>query len=317
MLNHTRMILVSLPVEPEHQVRIRAAAQDCEIVFRAKDEILPDELARAEIIFGTLPPEMLKKAENLQWVHLNSAGADVYTRPGALDAQIALTNSVGAYGLTVSEHMLAMLFCMNRRFPEYVRNQEKNLWQSMGRVRSVEGAAILVLGLGNIGGDFARKVKALGAYTMGTKRTIGPLPEYMDELHTLAELDDLLPRADVVANCLPLTPETKGLFNEKRLLMMKKDALLINIGRGPSVDTDALLKVMNQGHLAGAALDVTDPEPLPADHPLWQQERVLITPHVAGFFHLPETKNRVVGIFCENLRRYLAGETMRNLVAHG
>ena len=186
----------------------------------------------------------------------------------------------------------------------------------MGQVKSVEGSVILILGLGNIGGDFARKVKVLGAYTIGVRRNIGDCPDYVDEMHPLSSLDDLLPRADVVAIALPLTPETKGMINEARLMKMKKDALLINVGRGPIVDTDALMKVMNAGHLDGAALDVTDPEPLPPDHPLWQQDRVIITPHVAGSFYLPETKNRVISVFLENLRRFQAGEQLKNLVEH-
>lgn len=311
-----RSILVTLSVTPAQRERILAAASGREVIFRVKEEVTPGELSAAEVIFGNLPPEMLAGAKGLKWLQLNSAGADAYTRPGTLAADVQLTTAVGAYGLTVSEHMLAMLLSMNRRLPEYERNQEAGLWRQAGAVRSVEGSTILTLGLGNIGGDFSRKVKALGAYTLGVRRSVGACPDYLDELHPLSDLDALLPRADVVAICLPLTEETRGLFDASRLARMKPGALLINIGRGPIVETDALLAALEAGRLGGACLDVTDPEPLPAGHPLWKAPRVMITPHVAGHFFLPETKNRVVAIFCENLARYQTGQPLRNRTAH-
>ena len=313
-MNEALKILVSLPVNEEQKKRIAAAAGDANVIFASQEEATDDMIAKAQVIFGNLPAAKLRGAKQLEWLQLNSAGADAYTRLGTLPDHVLLTNAVGAYGLAVSEHMLALLFAMNRRMMEYDKNQQACLWKAMGQVKSVEGSVILVLGLGNIGGDFARKVKALGAYTIGVRRNAGDCPDYVDEMHPLSKLDELLPRADVVAIALPLTEETRGLMNEERLLMMKKDALLINVGRGPIVDTGALLHVMEKGHLGGAALDVTDPEPLPADHPLWQQERVIITPHVAGSFYLPETKNRVISIFLENLQKYRAGEKLRNLV---
>jgi len=315
-MSEEMQILVSLPMNEDQKQRILSSAQGANVTFAPQAEVTDEMLQNAQIVFGNLPGEMLKKAPNLKWLQLNSAGADAYTKPGALDSRVLLTNAVGAYGLTVSEHMLSLLFAMNRRLMEYDQNQQKNLWQPMGQVKSVEGSVILTLGLGNIGGDFARKVKALGAYTIGVRRNTGDCPDYVDEMHPLSSLDDLLARADVVAIALPLTEETKGMMNEARLMNMKKDALLINVGRGPIVDTDALLQVVGAGHLGGAALDVTDPEPLPPDHPLWQQERVIITPHVAGSFYLPETKNRVITVFLENLKRYRAGEQLKNLVNH-
>ena len=309
-------LLVVLPVNEAQQARILEAAAGCRVIFEAPENVSADILGEADMIFGNLPVEMLPQAKNLKWLQLNSAGADAYVKPGLLKADTILTNAVGAYGLTVSEHMLAMLMSINRHLPEFHAYQQKNDWHPFGLMRSIEGSVILTVGLGNIGGDFARKVKALGAYTIGVRRNYQDCPEYMDEMHPLSALDELLPRADVVAIAAPLTAETKGLFNKARLDLMKDDAVLINIGRGPIVDTNALVEAMQEGKFSGVALDVTDPEPLPADHPLWQMERVMITPHVAGHFYLPETKNRVVGVCCDNIRRYLAGEKMRNQVAH-
>ena len=310
-------ILVFMPVNEAQKERILGAAGDAEIVFAPLGEVTDEMLKNARVVFGNLPAEMLKKAGALEWLQLNSAGADAYVKPGALAPSVKLTNAVGAYGLTVSEHMLSLLFAMNRRLMEYGRNQEKGLWQPMGQVKSVEGSTVLILGLGNIGGDFARKAKAMGAHILGVRRNIGECPDYVDEMHPLAHLDELLPWADVVAVVLPLSEETRGLLGRDRLLKMKKDALLINVGRGPIVDTNALVGVLQEGHLGGVALDVTDPEPLPADHPLWQMEKVIITPHVAGNFYLPETKNRIITVFLENLKRYEAGEALKNLVKRG
>ena len=310
-------LLVVLPVNEAQKARIEEAAAGCRVIFAAPEQVTSEVLEQADIIFGNLPVQMLPQAKNLKWLQLNSAGADAYVKPGLLKEDTVLTNAVGAYGLTVSEHMLAMLMSINRHLPEFHAYQQKNEWHPFGLMRSIEGSTILTIGLGNIGGDFARKVKALGAYTIGIRRNDQDCPDYVDEMHPLSALDDLLPRADVVAIVTPLTEETKGLFDEKRLNLMKDDAVLINVGRGPIVKTDALVDALAAGKFAGVALDVTDPEPLPADHPLWQMERVLITPHVAGHFFLPETKNRIVGVFCENMRRYLSDEQLRNQVAHG
>ena len=310
------LILVTVPINDAHRQRILSAAGDCPVIFGQPGEIPPEKWREAHILFGNAPKDFLKNAPRLKWMQLNSAGADAYVAPGILPDDALLTTAVGAYGLSVSEHMLTMLMSMNRHFPQYEINQTQGLWKEEGQVRSIEGSVILCLGCGNIGGDFARKVKALGAYTIGVRRNVGNCPDYFDEMHPFSALDELLPRADVAAISLPLTPETKHLLNEKRLMLMKKDATILNIGRGPIVDTEALLKVMGQGRLF-ACLDVTDPEPLPPDHPLWTQDRVLITPHVAGRFFLPETLNRIVGIFCDNLKAYLAGQSLRNIMPHG
>ena len=148
---------------------------------------------------------------------------------------------------------------------------------------------------------------------MGIRRTVREKPEYVDEMHTLDEMDELLPRADVVALSLPSGKDATGLMDERRLRLMKKGAILINVGRGKAIVTDALQRVCQEGHIS-AALDVTDPEPLPAEHPLWHTPNVFITPHISGFFHLPQTLDRIIKISSENLRRFVAGEQLLNIV---
>ena len=185
-------------------------------------------------------------------------------------------------------------------------------------MRTLVGATVLVAGAGHVGSAFAQLCKALGAgRTIGLKRTVNiPVPGF-DELFPLSELDRLLPQADVVALTLPHTPETDGMMDRARLSSMKEDAVLLSAGRGSVLDQDALVELMNGGHLWGAALDVTTPEPLPEDSPLWDVPNLLLTAHVAGGLRLPVTRENCVRLALENLRRYLAGEPLKNVVSRG
>lgn len=322
MDNLSKEILVTIPVSEEHKKYLEEKASSgtysCLFRYVPGKDVTAEDVARANVIIGNLPPAKLSGAENLEWMQLNSAGADQYTKPGVLPEGCALTNAKGAYGLAVSEHMLALVFDLIRRFNQYHRNQAEHLWQhkgsSMGSIISVEGSTVVVMGTGDIGGDFARKMKALGAYTIGIRRTNKDKPEYLDEQYTLEEVDQVLPRADIVAMVLPGGDATCHLMDERRLRLMKKGSYLINVGRGNAIDPKALLKVMNEGHLGGCGLDVTEPEPLPADDPLWDCGNVVITPHVAGNFFLQETFERIVRIAGGNLEAWANGRAFRNVV---
>ena len=171
-----------------------------------------------------------------------------------------------------------------------------------------------MLGLGDIGGDYARKCHALGAHVIGVRRTNRNKPDYLDEQHTMDDLDELLGRADIVAMVLPGGDATNHIMDERRLRLMKKGAYLINVGRGNAVDPEGLYKVLKEGHLGGCGLDVTEPEPLPADSPLWDLGNLVITPHVAGNFFLPETFERIIRIAGENLAAWANGTPYRNVV---
>ena len=183
-----------------------------------------------------------------------------------------------------------------------------------GNMVAVVSNGTAVLGLGDIGGDYARKVHALGAHVIGVRRTNRNKPDYLDEQHTMDDLDTLLGRADIVAMVLPGGSATNHIMDERRLRLMKKGAYLINVGRGNAIDPDGLYKVLKDGHLGGCGLDVTEPEPLPADSPLWELENLVITPHVAGNFFLPETFERIIRIAGENLAAWANGTPYRNVV---
>ncbi|HIZ79436.1 MAG TPA: D-2-hydroxyacid dehydrogenase [Candidatus Lachnoclostridium stercorigallinarum] len=314
-----KTILIVMPFQEKHRTYVEAIGKDCRFCYSSREAVTPEDVRNAEIILGNVPPHLLADAEKLEWIQLNSAGSDAYCAPGILRPDVLLTSASGAYGLAVAEGMLAMTMALCRKMDLYAGNQAKKLWQAEGEISSVWNSTSLILGLGDIGQEYARRMKALGSYTIGIRRNVSEKPDYMDELHTMDDLEKLLPRADFVAMSLPSTSETHHLMDEKRLLMMKKGSYLINAGRGDAVDCDALNQVLHRGvSLAGCALDVTEPEPLPADHPLWDAPRAIIMPHCAGGFHLPETFERVVRITGENLGKFLAGdrEKMRNVVSH-
>ena len=201
--------------------------------------------------------------------------------------------------------MFAMLLSMMKRLPDYGDRQRGGGWEDLGEVKSLLDARVLCVGTGDLGSSFARQCKALGAKTAGVRREAGKGAEGIDAMYPIGELDALLPQADVVALMLPHNAGTNRLMDRRRLLLMKPDAILLNGGRGTAVDCQALADVLAEGHLWGAALDVTEPEPLPPEHPLWQQERAILTPHTAGGDHLSDTPGRIARIAIGNLKRFL------------
>ncbi|NLG88873.1 MAG: D-2-hydroxyacid dehydrogenase [Clostridiaceae bacterium] len=307
-------VLVLLPTTEEHKRLFRNAAPSAEFIFISQSELKKEIMENVDVIIGNPPINLLKEAKGLKWLQLGSAGADKYVNEGILPPGTILTNSSGAYGLAVAEYMLAVLLELFYNLHLYRDNQNHGLWKDEGNVRSIHNCVVLIAGLGDIGGEFAKRIKALGGYTIGVRRTKRSKPDFIDELYLTDQLDTLLPRADVVAITLPGTRETYRLFSAERLKKMKQGAVIINTGRGTTIDTDALCDCLESGHLAGAALDVTDPEPLPAEHRLWKMKNAIITPHIAGGIHLPETFERIIRISVENLRRYTMGEDLINIV---
>ena len=312
-MNHPINILVASPVDKRNKAKLEAAASGCRLFFSGGNDFSPELFRQAEIIFGNPTLNQLRFAEKLRWIQLYSAGADRYAG-NVLPDSVCLTNASGAYGPSIGEYMLCMAMSLMLDLPAYHENQRSHLWKDTRRVKHIAGSVALAVGFGDIGREFAKRYHALGGYVIGVKRTPGEKPDYLEELHTVAELDDLLPRADVTALSLPATSETRNLFNREKFSRMKKGAFLINAGRGSAVNADDLNEALRSGKLGGAALDVTEPEPLPADHPLWDAPNIILTPHVAGSWHAAENFNRVMNIFLDNLGRYLRGEPLKNRV---
>lgn len=307
-------ILVTIPANEEHVNKLAEAARnahDVRFTFISQDDLGPEDVAGRDAVIGNIPHELIIYARKMKWLQLNTAGADGY--PELIPDGVKLTNASGAFGLAISEHMLGMTLMLMKRLHQYRDNQIESLWRDEGPVSSLEDAVILSVGLGDIGGEFARKCKALGAYAIGIRRSLHDKPDYVDELYTPESLDSLLPRADVTALSVPGTDATQGLISQERLKLMKQGAIIINVGRGNALDTDALADYVECGKLL-CGLDVTDPEPLPREHKLWSLKNAVITPHVSGFFHLKQTLDRIVDISARNLSLYLAGEPLLNTV---
>ncbi|HHV60652.1 MAG TPA: D-2-hydroxyacid dehydrogenase [Clostridiaceae bacterium] len=307
-------ILVLLPVDEKHRKILEEKAPSANFTYFKKDQLDTVQIQNADIIIGNPPVHMLRDVKNLEWLQLQSAGAGEYTARGVLPDNVVLTNASGAYGLAISEYMLGVLLELYKKLHLYRDNQAESKWLHRGPVKSIYGSTVLILGAGDIGGEFARRVKALGAYTIGIRRKDTNKPEYLDELYLMDKLEELLPRADIVTMSLPGTDQTYKIINRDTLKLMKRDAVLINVGRGNAIDTDALCDALESGHLLGAALDVTDPEPLPEDHRLWKIKNAVITPHVSGGFSLQETYERIVRICADNLEAFMNGRSLKNVV---
>lgn len=307
-------VLVTLPLEGDEPARFEALMPQAAFKFCAPREATKRDVLAATVIMGDVPREFVPMASKLRWMHLPSAGADHFKRPGALPAGVVLTSSVGAYGQSVSEHSFASLLAVMKRLPLYRDNQREATWHDEGPVTTLAGARVMVLGTGDLGTHFAALCHAVGATCAGVHRHVtGALDACFAEEHAMGELLDVLPTADVVACFLPSTPETRGLADAAFFSAMRPGSYFVNAGRGDLVDQEALCDALEAGHLAGAALDVTSPEPLPAGSRLWGQRNLLLTPHVGGFFHLAVTRQNVVRIALENLRRYAAGEDLLNV----
>ncbi len=307
-------IVVAIPMNEEQKKTLAAIAPDADVTYTTAEAVTQQLIAGAEIILGNVPIPLLKGAKKLKWLQLNYAGSDNYAAPGVLPQGVILTNATGAYGLAISECMLAGVLSLIKRLGEYQTNQEKHIWQNMGEVRSIYGSTTLVVGFGDIGSSFAQRMHALGSTVIGIRRNVTEKPDYVSALYQMDKLDALLPLADFVALSLPNSPQTQKVMSAKQFDLMKQTATLVNVGRGSAVDTDALVKALNTGKIGGAVIDVVHQEPLPADHPLWDCPNLVLTPHVTGNYNLPETLTRVVNIALRNLAAYLNSRPMESVV---
>lgn len=313
-------VAVMLPCDPEQKEMLETAGKGlCEFIYvdrnMSREERLP-LLRDAEIIFGEPGIREVVECPRLKWIQMSWAGTDIYTMREGFPRKVKVTNARGGFQIVIAEYIMAVLLEMCRNLKAYALQQQEGAWRQLGSEMLLFGKRVLVLGAGDIGTGAAKRLKAFGTTVIGMRRTDRNYPDCFDGMITMEELDEELPLADIVIGCLPNTPKTQGILDEKHLRMMKKEALLVNVGRGSLIDTDALVKVLEDGHLGGVALDVVSPEPLPAEHPLWKIDRVILTPHIAGmsFGYSKDTENRIIHICCQNLERYLEGRELINLV---
>ncbi|MCI1211340.1 MULTISPECIES: D-2-hydroxyacid dehydrogenase [Bifidobacterium] len=317
-----RLIVNTLPLNAEQRERFSQAANGIRQEFVNDPADLASMIWHAEFpaalrpettaIIGNVPTADAAQCPRLEWLQTTSAGVDRYVAPGVLAERVAVTNATGAYGRTVSEHMFALMWALMKQLPEYTRNQAAHRWADEGEVLSPQGGAAVVIGTGDIGSCFAKLAKSVGMRTYGVRRNADQGADGIDEMYGFEDLDELLRLADVVAMAVPSTPQTHHLLDARRLGLLKSSAVVINAGRGDAIDPKALLHVLRDGGIRGAGLDVTEPEPLPADDPLWDEPHCLVTPHVAGGNHLAQTSEAIIAIALENVRRYASGEPFIN-----
>lgn len=269
-----------------------------------------------EVIFGNVSVDDLLKYRHVRWLQTVSAGVDRFAAEAErLPEDLVITNGSTVYGPAGGDHVMAMMLYFTRSLGYFARKQAEGVWDPSplreGAVTRLLGQRLVVLGLGDLGTNVARRAKAFGMHVIGVKRTLTP-SDVADEVVTIDELDRVLPDADHVAITLPLTKATHGLLDRRRLALMKPTAYVYNIGRGAIIDEEALVDALQSGRLAGAGLDVFVKEPLPKDHPFWTMENVLITPHVGA--NTRHDHDIAAELFVENWHRFRAGEPLANVV---
>ena len=279
-------ILVTFPCTPEFRTLLESRLADrCAISYRephwSQEEYI-QALKTAHIIVGEPRNEEFQFCEKLELMQSPSSGANYYVQGGAFPETATLCSMTGCYGNVIAEHMLSLILALSRRLPEYQNQQKQHLWHQLQYDKQLEDSTVLILGAGDIGTTLARFLRPMVGRIIGVRRTVRDFPDCYDEMVTLDRLEEMLPQADIIACSLPHTPETTGLLNETRLRLMKSDAILVNGGRGSLIHQDALCRLLQEGHFWGVGLDVASPEPLPEDHPLWNQPRLILTPHASG-----------------------------------
>lgn len=279
--------------------------------YRNLKEIPDEALAECEIFIGILTEEYFRKMPKLEWLQLLSAGAN---SASWLPGHVLLSNAYGAYAVAISEYMAAYTMAVLQLAPDYLEQQKRHVWEKIAESRLISDCKVLSVGMGSIGSAYLEKMHSFGAECYGVRRTVHDKPDYLAGLYTPDTMDEILGECDVVALSLPHTPQTAGLFNEERMRKMKRGSVLLNVGRGTAIVTDDLLKLTEENMFRGVVLDVTDPEPLPADHPLWNAKNVYITPHVAGRYNSVNNFKRVYAVVRKNLIRYAEGEPPVHIV---
>lgn len=306
--------LVIMPLDESQKRHIAQFQNNIDFEICNDCKVSEEQISDAQIIIGNPPVNLLAYADKLKWLQLVTAGADMYLRDNLLDEKVIVTNASGAYGDAQSEIMLSLLLSMYKKLNHYRDNQLRHIWKDEGEEKMLSGSTALVLGMGNIGSEFAKKLKALGVYVIGVRRSGNKNTQYADEIYSFEELDKHISRADIISMSLPSSPQTVKLMNKEMISRIKTGSVLINVGRGNTLDTDALCEALENGKLSAAALDVFENEPLPPSHKLWNMKNVIITPHIAGRDFLPHTLDKTISIIMKNLEAYIKGNNLINIV---
>jgi phosphoglycerate dehydrogenase-like enzyme len=325
-------LLISPAVDSDRFARITAAVPGAIVVNAVDDPTAQREVVDCDAFFGRITPELLARATHLRWIQAPTASMEHYLFPALVEHPASLTNMRGLFSDCIADHVLGFITCFARNLHHYIRHQAQARWEPVGgeaqRVgfaygagvtspidrahRQLTGATLGIVGLGSIGAEIALRGMACHMRVVAIDPVQTAAPTGVAALWGPEELPRLLAESDYVVIAAPHTPETAGMFGRKQFQQMKRTAFLINIGRGAIVNLADLCDALAAGEIAGAALDVFEIEPLPADHPLWRFDNVIITPHLAGAS--PLIAERHLGVLLENIRRFAAGEQLLNVV---
>ncbi len=280
--------------------------------YEMTDEDDLEMVQDADIFIGWPSDDMLGKMERLRWLQLPSSGANDFFDHPLLNSSVIVTNSSGVFGVSGAEHALALMLALARQLHIHRDQQMKRIWERNPDPMGIHNSTVGIIGLGDIGSETAKRVSALGAQVLAVKRNPTVKPDYIDELYGVDQVDEVLMKSDFIVNALPLTSETYRFFTRERIAKTKKGAFFINVGRGQTVDEEALIDYLRSGHLGGAGLDVTSIEPLPQDNELWEMSNVFITSHSVGVS--PNKQENRVKLYQQNLTRFLNDKPLLNIV---
>lgn len=296
---------------PEYRAIFAREAPELDVRLYDPNDSTTTQFAREmDILYAWyFPPELLADAPRLRWVSSTGAGVDNITAArDYLPPGVVATRMVDIFNDAMAEYVLGYLLALTLDVRRVMRQQAAKEWSKFAPPL-LRGTRAVVVGMGRIGGEVARTLQRAGLEVVGVSRTGGPA-EGIEEVHPIGQIDDVLPRADVLVLVTPLTHDTRGLIDGRRLGLLPRDAVLVNIGRGAVVQQDALVRALQGGALAGAVLDVFEQEPLPEDSPLWTMQNVIVTPHISGPDNIPVNAQR----FLENYRRFVAGQPLDGVV---
>ncbi len=312
-------VVSTFQFSPTSQAILREAAQ-AEVTCITNSEAFLTHLQDADILCSYWIPENWRNlAPRLRWFQCAGAGIDGLETTGILqaDSGVMVTTAVGIHGVTIGEYVFGSMLMFNRTWPEMVRLQERNIWPRSANWyklggRELDNQTIGIVGLGSIGRRVAHLAKAFGMHVLATRRSLAPNEQEpnVDRLYPIAQLHDMLRECDYVVLAVPLTPETEHLIGEAELRSMRSHTYLVNVARGKVIDEKMLIRALKEGWIAGAGLDVTEEEPLPADSPLYTLPNVILTPHISGVS--VRYDERLTEIFATNLRRYRADQPLHN-----
>lgn len=301
-----KKVFVPVKLSDDQKKRIESISSDFEFTYEVDKD--------ANIILGNYPPAELKEFKNLEWIQTTAVGVDAFIKKGVLNDGVILTNAVDVHSTEVAEHILGMMMSMIKKQYLYRDNQANHEWKDEGRVKSIKGLRVSIIGLGDIGKNLARTLHSMGMYVIGVKRSMIDKPDYIDELYTNADLDKAISDVDVVVTVLPGTKENTHLFTLDTFKKMRKDTILVNAGRGNLYSEEVLCEVLENHIIEAIGMDVFEVEPVNKDSKLWDYKNLVMTPHVAGYFHLASALDDYVDLLVDNLTRYKNNEKLKYIV---